>query len=159
MSSLPQPSPQSILHSALTEAPSELCFQARPESEVQHPDALTETDKANKQTEPEPPQTVDADTKLQEGKQEEREDKRVDRPEEKKKDAAGAGAVKEAVQKTCPTTDPHYVLRSQNPAECASVNTLAGLNNGFPQKGLLQNKHKIRVDFKVGVFISPTTGV
>ncbi|CAK6949284.1 histone-lysine N-methyltransferase 2B isoform X2 [Scomber scombrus] len=34
----------------------------------------------------------------------------------------------------------------KNPAECASVNT--GLTNGFPQKGLLQNKHKIRVDFK-----------
>uniref|UniRef100_G3NJV0 [histone H3]-lysine(4) N-methyltransferase n=1 Tax=Gasterosteus aculeatus aculeatus TaxID=481459 RepID=G3NJV0_GASAC len=36
----------------------------------------------------------------------------------------------------------------QNPAECASVNTLTGLANGFPQKGLLQNKYKIRVDFK-----------
>uniref|UniRef100_UPI003AADCCE6 histone-lysine N-methyltransferase 2B n=1 Tax=Centroberyx gerrardi TaxID=166262 RepID=UPI003AADCCE6 len=36
----------------------------------------------------------------------------------------------------------------KNSAECASVNTLAGLSNGFPQKGLLQNKHKIRVDFK-----------
>ncbi|KAE8281926.1 Histone-lysine N-methyltransferase 2B [Larimichthys crocea] len=36
----------------------------------------------------------------------------------------------------------------KNPAECASVNTLAGLTNGFPQKGLLQNKYKIRVDFK-----------
>ncbi|KAG7240990.1 hypothetical protein INR49_026168 [Caranx melampygus] len=116
-------------------------------SEVQYPDALTEADKANKQTVPEPPLTVDADTKLQEGKQEEREDERADQPEEKKEDAAAA-AVKEAVLKTCPTTDPHYVLRSQNPAECASVNTLTGLNNGFPQKGLLQNKYKIRVDFK-----------
>ncbi|KAM6904011.1 histone-lysine N-methyltransferase 2B isoform 2-T2 [Lycodopsis pacificus] len=37
---------------------------------------------------------------------------------------------------------------SKNPAECASVNTLTGLTNGFPQKGLLQNKFKIRVDFK-----------
>ncbi|XP_042291326.1 histone-lysine N-methyltransferase 2B isoform X4 [Thunnus maccoyii] len=36
----------------------------------------------------------------------------------------------------------------KSPAECASVNTLTGLTNGFPQKGLLQNKHKIRVDFK-----------
>ncbi|XP_031722275.1 histone-lysine N-methyltransferase 2B isoform X3 [Anarrhichthys ocellatus] len=36
----------------------------------------------------------------------------------------------------------------KNPAECASVNTLTGLTNGFPQKGLLQNKFKIRVDFK-----------
>ncbi|XP_068567242.1 histone-lysine N-methyltransferase 2B isoform X3 [Cebidichthys violaceus] len=33
----------------------------------------------------------------------------------------------------------------KNPAECASV---TGLTNGFPQKGLLQNKYKIRVDFK-----------
>uniref|UniRef100_A0A8C8DIC4 [histone H3]-lysine(4) N-methyltransferase n=1 Tax=Oryzias sinensis TaxID=183150 RepID=A0A8C8DIC4_9TELE len=36
----------------------------------------------------------------------------------------------------------------KTPAECASVNTLTGLSNGFNQKGLLQNKHKIRVDFK-----------
>nr|XP_046273400.1 histone-lysine N-methyltransferase 2B isoform X2 [Scatophagus argus] len=36
----------------------------------------------------------------------------------------------------------------KNPAECASLNTLTGLTNGFPQKGLLQNKYKIRVDFK-----------
>uniref|UniRef100_A0A3P8S9I3 [histone H3]-lysine(4) N-methyltransferase n=1 Tax=Amphiprion percula TaxID=161767 RepID=A0A3P8S9I3_AMPPE len=36
----------------------------------------------------------------------------------------------------------------KNLAECASVNTLTGLTNGFPQKGLLQNKYKIRVDFK-----------
>ncbi|KAL6099648.1 kmt2b [Pungitius sinensis] len=36
----------------------------------------------------------------------------------------------------------------KNPAECASVNTLTGLTNGFPQKGLLQSKYKIRVDFK-----------
>ncbi|XP_028452773.1 histone-lysine N-methyltransferase 2B isoform X2 [Perca flavescens] len=35
----------------------------------------------------------------------------------------------------------------KNPADCASVNTLTGLTNGFPQKGLLQ-KFKIRVDFK-----------
>ncbi|XP_073338890.1 histone-lysine N-methyltransferase 2B isoform X2 [Pagrus major] len=36
----------------------------------------------------------------------------------------------------------------KTPAECASVNTLTGLTNGLPQKGLLQNKYKIRVDFK-----------
>ncbi|XP_017279835.1 histone-lysine N-methyltransferase 2B isoform X2 [Kryptolebias marmoratus] len=36
----------------------------------------------------------------------------------------------------------------KNPAECASVNTLTGITNGFPQRGLLQSKHKIRVDFK-----------
>ncbi|XP_010787145.1 histone-lysine N-methyltransferase 2B-like isoform X2 [Notothenia coriiceps] len=37
---------------------------------------------------------------------------------------------------------------NKNPAECASGNSLTGLTNGFPQKGLLQNKYKIRVDFK-----------
>nr|XP_033492482.1 histone-lysine N-methyltransferase 2B isoform X2 [Epinephelus lanceolatus] len=36
----------------------------------------------------------------------------------------------------------------KSPAECASVNTLTGLSNGFPQKGVLQDKYKIRVDFK-----------
>ncbi|XP_029369696.1 histone-lysine N-methyltransferase 2B isoform X4 [Echeneis naucrates] len=36
----------------------------------------------------------------------------------------------------------------KNPAEYTSGNTLAGLTNGVPQKGLLQNKYKIRVDFK-----------
>ncbi|XP_032391321.1 histone-lysine N-methyltransferase 2B isoform X2 [Etheostoma spectabile] len=35
----------------------------------------------------------------------------------------------------------------KNTADCASVNTLTGLTNGFPQKGLSQ-KFKIRVDFK-----------
>ncbi|TDH03988.1 hypothetical protein EPR50_G00147890 [Perca flavescens] len=80
---------------------------------------------------------------LQEGTQEEPEDRRGELPEEEKEDAS----VKETVQQNCPTTDQHYVLRSQNPADCASVNTLTGLTNGFPQKGLLQ-KFKIRVDFK-----------
>ncbi|XP_027892949.1 histone-lysine N-methyltransferase 2B isoform X2 [Xiphophorus couchianus] len=36
----------------------------------------------------------------------------------------------------------------KNPPECASLNTQTGLTNGFPQKGVLQHKHKIRVDFK-----------
>eukprot|EP00066_Takifugu_rubripes_P018492 XP_011607758.1 PREDICTED: histone-lysine N-methyltransferase 2B-like [Takifugu rubripes] len=36
----------------------------------------------------------------------------------------------------------------KNPAECPTVNTLSGFTCGVPQKGLLQNKHKIRVDFK-----------
>ncbi|XP_039977815.1 histone-lysine N-methyltransferase 2B [Xiphias gladius] len=141
-----QQHPQSVLHSALTEVSSKLCFQGHPESEVQHPDVLTETYRANKnKTVRVPPQTVEPDTELQEGKQEEQEDERVDQPEEEEEEDA---SVKETVQKNCPTTDPHYVLRSQNPAECASVNTLTGLTNGFPQKGLLPNKYKIRVDFK-----------
>ncbi|XP_029023836.1 histone-lysine N-methyltransferase 2B [Betta splendens] len=36
----------------------------------------------------------------------------------------------------------------KNSAEGASVNTPTGLTNGFPHKGVLQNKYKIRVDFK-----------
>ncbi|CAJ1083355.1 histone-lysine N-methyltransferase 2B isoform X3 [Xyrichtys novacula] len=36
----------------------------------------------------------------------------------------------------------------KNSAECASASTPAGFTNGFPQKGLSQNKYKIRVDFK-----------
>ncbi|KAF7211023.1 histone-lysine N-methyltransferase 2B isoform X3 [Nothobranchius furzeri] len=36
----------------------------------------------------------------------------------------------------------------KSPADCASVNTLTGTTNGFPRRGLLQSKHKIRVDFK-----------
>lgn len=117
---------------------------------MQHSGVLTETNRANKdKTVQVPPQTVDPDTELQEGKQAEQEDKCVDQPKEDTKEDT---SVKETVLKNCPTTDPHYVLRSQNPAECASVNALTGLTNGFPQKGLLQNKYKIRVDFKVGLF-------
>ncbi|KAM3595774.1 uncharacterized protein V6R79_002613 [Siganus canaliculatus] len=36
----------------------------------------------------------------------------------------------------------------KSPAEFGSVNALTGFTNGLPQKGLLQNKYKIRVDFK-----------
>ncbi|KAM8884680.1 histone-lysine N-methyltransferase 2B isoform 2-T2 [Synchiropus picturatus] len=50
--------------------------------------------------------------------------------------------------KNCQRTDPHSVLRPQNPSECSSVNALTGFTNGFPQKGLSQGNHKIRVDFK-----------
>ena len=96
---------------------------------------------------PGPPQTVSPRTELQEVEQEEQEDTRGKQPEEDKEDSS----VKETVLQSCPATDPHYLLHSQNPAECASVNTLTGLTNGFPQKGLLQNKHKIRVDFKVSL--------
>ncbi|XP_018540528.2 histone-lysine N-methyltransferase 2B [Lates calcarifer] len=146
MSSPSQQHPQYVLHSAMTEVSSKLCFQGPPESQVQHSGVLTETNRANKdKTVQVPPQTVDPDTELQEGKQAEQEDKCVDQPKEDTKEDT---SVKETVLKNCPTTDPHYVLRSQNPAECASVNALTGLTNGFPQKGLLQNKYKIRVDFK-----------
>ncbi|KAM9824640.1 histone-lysine N-methyltransferase 2B-like [Neosynchiropus ocellatus] len=50
--------------------------------------------------------------------------------------------------KHCQRTDPHSVLHPQNPSECSSVNALTGFSNGFPQKGLSQGNHKIRVDFK-----------
>lgn len=115
---------------------------------MQNPDVLTETHTANTdktvhKTVQELHQTVDPHTELQESMHEEQEDERRDQPEEEE------DSVKGTVLKNCPTIDPHYVLHSQNPAECASVNTLAGLNNGIPQRGLLQNKHKIRVDFKV----------
>ncbi|XP_068567241.1 histone-lysine N-methyltransferase 2B isoform X2 [Cebidichthys violaceus] len=143
ISSPSQQHPQAILHSSLTEASSKLCFQEQPESEVQDPDVLTEAHSTNKdKTVQVHPQTVDPHTELQEGTQEEQKDRRCDQPEEEEEDA---GSIKETVLKNCLTTDKHYVLRSQNPAECASV---TGLTNGFPQKGLLQNKYKIRVDFK-----------
>lgn len=146
ISSPSQQNPQPVLHSALTEVSSELCFQEHPESEVRYPDVLTETHRANKdKTVQVLPQTVDPHTELQEGTQEEQEDRRGHRPEKEEED----GSVKETVLQNCHTTDKHYVLRSQNPAECTSVNALTGLTNGFSQKGLLQNKYKIRVDFKV----------
>nr|XP_033492480.1 histone-lysine N-methyltransferase 2B isoform X1 [Epinephelus lanceolatus] len=136
---------QSTLHSALSEVSSKLCFQAHPESEVQNPEVLTETQRDNKdKTVPVLPQTVNPRTELQEDTQEEQKDRQGDQPEEKEEDASVEGTV----QQNCPTTDTHYVLRSQSPAECASVNTLTGLSNGFPQKGVLQDKYKIRVDFK-----------
>ncbi|KAI3358673.1 hypothetical protein L3Q82_015076 [Scortum barcoo] len=130
-----------------SEVPSELCIQGCPESEVQHSDVRTYTDSDNTdktvhKTVHMSPQTVHPE--LQEGTQEEQEDERGVLPEEEEKDKF----VKETVLKNCPATDTHYVLRSQNPAEFASVNTPTGLTNGFPQKGLLQNKYKIRVDFK-----------
>ncbi|XP_070777460.1 histone-lysine N-methyltransferase 2B [Enoplosus armatus] len=148
-SSSSQQHPQPILHSSLTEVSSKLCFQGHPESEVQCADVLTETRRANKdKTVHKPlqvlPQTVGPHRELQEGTQEEQQEDRGDQPEEDEED----DSVKDTVLTNCPATDPHYVLRSQNPAECASVNTLTGLTNGFPQKGLLKNKYKIRVDFK-----------
>lgn len=68
------------------------------------------------------------------------------RPEEEE------GPVSVTVVKNGPRSDPDYVLRSQNPAECVSANSQTGLTNGVPHKGLLQSKHKIRVDFKVSLF-------
>lgn len=122
-----------------------------PKSDVRSPDVLAEThrdkkDKTLNKTVQAAPQTVSSHTELQEGKQEEQKDEQGHQPEEEED-----VSVKGTVLQNCPTTDPRYVLRSQSPAECASVNTLPGLTNGFTQKGLLQNKYKIRVDFKVSL--------
>ncbi|XP_029975945.1 histone-lysine N-methyltransferase 2B isoform X1 [Salarias fasciatus] len=142
----PQPELQSA---AATEVPSRSCAQGQSESEVQHPDDLTETYSSNAgKTMPGvltgPPQAVSPVTVLQDRPQEEQEEKPAEPAEEDGKDSS----VTETVQQNPPTTDPHYVLHSQNPAEFASANSLTGLANGFPQKGVLQSKFKIRVDFK-----------
>lgn len=148
VSSPPQQHPQSTLHSALIQVSSQQCSHGRPGSEVEH----TETHRAKTGTTlsrvvPGPPQTVSAGAELQEDVQDEQEERRLEQAEEDKSDSS----VKETVLQNCPTTDPHSVLRSQNPAECTSVNTPTGLTNGFPQKGLSQNTYKIRVDFKVSL--------
>ncbi|XP_041867438.1 uncharacterized protein kmt2ba isoform X2 [Melanotaenia boesemani] len=141
--------PQSKLQPPVAEVSSQVCSQRFKESDVMHSDVLMETckaktDKSVCKAVPGPPQTVSPCAELQDGIQEEQEDTGEEQPEDDEEDSS----VKEAVLQSCPTTDPHYLLHSQSPAECASVNTLTGLTNGFPQKGLLQKMHKIRVDFK-----------
>lgn len=137
--------PQSALHPSPTDVSTKLCFQGQLESEVQNPDAAN-NDKTVHRSVPKLRKTASRHVNLQESMHKEREDKRWARPEEEK------DSVKGTVLKNCPTIDPPYVLRSQNPAECVSVNTPTGVTNGFPQRGLSQNKHKIRVDFKVSFF-------
>lgn len=92
-----------------------------------------------------PSQTLDPDTELQEDIRDKQKDPQEDQPEE-----TVDIAVKE--MKKSPTIDPKYVLRSQNPSECASVNALAGVTNGLSYKAMMKNRYKIRVDFKVGIF-------
>ncbi|KAM4725415.1 histone-lysine N-methyltransferase 2B isoform 2-T2 [Anableps anableps] len=135
-----QQHPTSVSCTAVAEVGSQKCSQGC-DSEVKHPDTLMEvcSAKADK-TFPSPSWTSSPGRKLQ--KQQEQEDTHGVQHEEDK----ATSSVKETRLQSCPTTDPQYVLRSQNPPECASVNTLTGLTNGFPQKGVLQ--HKIRVDFK-----------
>lgn len=124
------------------------------EPSVEHPAELcvdeTNVGKSLRTVVARPPQTDGLAAELQEEVQE-RQQQEVDsggtQHEEEKQDSS----VEETVLPSCQTSDPHCVLRSQTPAECASVNTLTGLSNGFNQKGLLQNKHKIRVDFKVSL--------
>ncbi|XP_016533392.1 histone-lysine N-methyltransferase 2B isoform X1 [Poecilia formosa] len=139
---LPAPPPTQQHQIAVAEVLPQACSQGF-ESEAKHPGALMDvcSAKADK-TFPNLSWTSSPGRKLQ--KQQEQEDAhRVQHEEDK-----AASSVKATKLQSCPTTDPQYVLRSQNPPECASVNTQTGLTNGFPQKGVLQHKHKIRVDFK-----------
>ncbi|KAM9385684.1 LOW QUALITY PROTEIN: histone-lysine N-methyltransferase 2A [Pholidichthys leucotaenia] len=156
---LPQSLVQSALHKSIllsdykylestlnstAAASSQLFSQEHPKSEVKHCNIKMDTDRLNtvqnEQTEllclPHP-------VECKEDMKEEQEEKRWEPPKEDNVDS-----VKQTVLQKRPTTDSHYVLRSQNPAESSSLNSMAGLTNGFPQKGVLQNKHKIRVDFK-----------
>lgn len=147
--SSPKQTPQSRPHPSPTDVLSKFCFQGQSESDIWNQDVLTETHAAkNVYTKvQELHQTVDgSQTELQEDMHEKQEDERGAQPEDKEEKEDDS--VRGTVLKDCPI-DPHYLLHSQNPAECASVNSLTGFTNGFPQKGLLQNKHKIRVDFKV----------
>ncbi|XP_029920057.1 histone-lysine N-methyltransferase 2B isoform X2 [Myripristis murdjan] len=152
--SVPSPpkAPQPIMHKALSvpqllEQPVlQLGLQQLPESAVQHLENLSQRLRVDRGMKVQRalqvhPQTVDPDSLVQKGTQEEQEDEQGDQSEEDEDTS-----VKELQSK--PRTDTDYLIHSQNPAECASVNTLVGFTNGFPQKGLSQNKHKIRVDFK-----------
>ncbi|MED6251287.1 hypothetical protein ATANTOWER_027286 [Ataeniobius toweri] len=141
-----QQQPTSASCSAVAEVLPQKCDQGC-EPEVKHPDSLMDVCSANADKTvgkafPNPSWTFSPGKKLQ--KQQEQEDAHGLQHEEDK----ATPSVKETELQSCPTTDPQYVLRSQNPPECASVNTLTGLTNGFLQKGVLQLKHKIRVDFK-----------
>lgn len=136
---------QSMLHPSPKGASSKLSFQGETDSGTQNPDLLTEradNDKIVQKTVQKLHHVV-PHIRLQDNMHKKRDDAGWVQPEEEE------GSVKRTVVKNCPATDAHYVLHSQNPAESASANGLTGLTNGVPQKGLLQSKHKIRVDFKV----------
>lgn len=139
---LSAPHPSALVPQTLTHDSAQACFQGRRRSELQDLDALTENCGVENRAGSDVyvhAQPNDLDARA------EQDDDAPDGPEEEEA---------EPVNETVPThetrTDPHYVLRPQNSAECGSLSSLAGLANGFPQKGPLQNKHKIRVDFKVG---------
>lgn len=137
--------PKSMLHPSPKGASSKLSFQGETDSGMQNPDLLTEradNDKIVQKT-VQKFQHLVPHIQLQDNMHKKRDDAGWAQPEEEE------APVKRTVVKNCPATDAHYVLHSQNPAESASVNGLTGLINGVPQKGLLQSKHKIRVDFKV----------
>ncbi|XP_034560328.1 histone-lysine N-methyltransferase 2B isoform X2 [Notolabrus celidotus] len=128
---------QSVQHTSLTE--SSLCLVGHPE--VQRPDDETERAKTGHNTLNVLSHAANQHTELQESRQEEQEDAQRDQPEE---ETDAEDSVKERVLQTY----QHSVLHSQNPAECVSASTPTGLTNGFPQKGLLKDAYKIRVDFK-----------
>lgn len=140
--SLPLSLVKSALHervyapSMLTDISSNVCFQRTTKTESQK-----RNEKMTNETVQECHQCVDGTHAELKSNLTEQEDKRWNHSEEE-------DSMKGTVLKNCPT-DSHYLLPSQNPAECPTVNTLSGFTCGVPQKGLLQNKHKIRVDFKV----------
>ncbi|XP_060916184.1 histone-lysine N-methyltransferase 2B isoform X1 [Labrus mixtus] len=124
---------QSAQHTSLTE--STMCLKGDPE--VQNPDDANIDNMVYNGVNV-LSHIANPHSELQEGRQEDQ-DAEEDRPEEEDEES-----INETVLQTSHT---HYVLRSQNPAECAAT-TPTGVTNGFPQKGLSQNKYKIRVDFK-----------
>lgn len=142
--SLPLSLVKSALHepvyapSMLPDSSSNVCFQRPTKTESQK-----QSEKITTETVQECHQSVDGTHELKNNLTEQ-EDKGWKHPEEE-------DSMKGTVLKNCPT-DSHCLLPSQNPAECPTVNTLSGFTGGVPQKGLLQNKHKIRVDFKVCFF-------
>lgn len=139
--SLPLSLVKSALHervyapSVLPDISSNVCFQRPAKTESQK-----RNEKMTNETVQECHQSVDGTHELKNNLAEQ-EDKRWNHPEEE-------DSMKGTVLKNCPT-DSHCLLPSQNPAESPTVNTLSGFTCGVPQKSLLQNKHKIRVDFKV----------
>ncbi|XP_061598303.1 histone-lysine N-methyltransferase 2B isoform X3 [Cololabis saira] len=145
-SSSPQQHPQTVL---FPEVSPQMCSQGQTKCEMNEQCSLSEmcrgnADKTVCEVATGSPQTVSPGAELQRCVQEDQEYTCEEQSEEDQEDSS----VRETVLQSCLGTDHHYVLRSQNPAECASVNTLTGFSNGFPLKGLLQNQHKIRVDFK-----------
>lgn len=140
--------PKSMLHPSPKGASSKLSFQGETDSGMRNPDLLTErayNDKIVHKTVQKLHHVV-PHIQLQDNMHKKWDDAGWAQPEEEEE------PVKRTVVKNCPATDAHYVLHSQNPAESASANGLTGLTNGVPQKGLLQSKHKIRVDFKVSFY-------
>ncbi|XP_061903580.1 histone-lysine N-methyltransferase 2B isoform X1 [Entelurus aequoreus] len=133
------PSPKLASRSALTEVMATLWFQGCTLSQLPPIDVLTKIAQTNKG------QIVDGMTQkchqLEES-QDGTQTKREDEPKEKDTSA------KETLLQRPAGTDAHCLLHSQNASEYVSVNAPLGFTNGFPQKGMVQDQSKIRVDFK-----------